>query len=68
MTDLDRNEKTQQVVVNEEGQFSIWPAGREIPRGWSKASMAGTKDECLVYIERIWRDMRPKSLKLNEPQ
>ena len=39
------------VVVNLEGQYSIWPAGREIPRGWDEAGKAGPREDCLAFIE-----------------
>ncbi len=67
----DRNYK---VVINHEEQYSIWPAGREAPRGWKDIPMPevtgfvkagqpmGTKAECLRYIEEVWTDMRPLSL------
>jgi uncharacterized protein YbdZ (MbtH family) len=51
------------VVINHEEQYSIWPAGREIPLGWRAAGKAGTKAECLAYIEEVWTDMRPLSLR-----
>lgn len=51
------------VVVNHEEQYSIWPEGRELPLGWSDAGKHGTKRECLDYIEVIWTDMRPLSLR-----
>jgi MbtH protein len=50
------------VVVNDEGQYSIWPAGKEIPAGWHATGKTGTKDECLSHIEEVWTDMRPRSL------
>ncbi|MEX2628705.1 MAG: MbtH family NRPS accessory protein [Tistlia sp.] len=52
-----------QVVVNGEEQYSIWPAERELPLGWSPAGKQGSKQECLDYIEEIWTDMRPLSLR-----
>ena len=51
------------VVVNDEEQYSIWPADREIPPGWRDAGKEGTKAECLAYIEEVWTDMRPLSLR-----
>ncbi|MFF3672032.1 MbtH family protein [Microtetraspora malaysiensis] len=51
------------VVRNDEEQYSIWPADRENPSGWYDAGFSGTKDECLEHIERVWTDMRPKSLR-----
>lgn len=51
------------VVVNHEEQYSIWPYDREIPLGWSTVGVEGSKDECLDYIEEVWTDMRPLSLR-----
>src|SRR4051812_19165912 len=51
------------VVLNDEEQYSIWPEGREIPLGWRAEGTAGSKDECLAHIEKIWTDMRPRSLR-----
>jgi MbtH protein len=50
-------------VVNEEEQYSIWPQGRPLPPGWRDAGSAGTKEECLQFIENVWTDMRPLSLR-----
>ena len=52
-----------QVVMNDEEQYSIWFADREPPAGWRAVGKAGPKDECLDYIERVWTDMRPLSLR-----
>ena len=51
------------VVINQEEQYSIWPADRELPLGWREAGRQGLKDECLAYIEEVWTDMRPLSLR-----
>jgi MbtH protein len=52
------------VVVNHEEQYSIWPAEREIPNGWRAVGKQGVKNDCLSYIEEVWTDMRPLSLRL----
>ena len=54
---------TYKVVTNHEEQYSIWPADRENALGWSDAGKSGTKPECLAYIEEVWTDMRPLSLR-----
>lgn len=60
----DENDTTiYTVVINEEEQYSIWPAGREIPLGWRDAGKSGTKEECLAYIKEVWTDMRPLTLR-----
>lgn len=51
------------VVVNHEEQYSIWAADRELPLGWSEVGKQGSKADCLAYIESVWTDMRPKSLR-----
>jgi MbtH protein len=51
------------VVCNEEAQYSIWPAGRAVPAGWTKVGFTGAKADCLDYISRRWTDMRPLSLR-----
>lgn len=52
-----------EVVVNHEEQYSIWPAGRELPLGWNTVGKQGPKEACLSYIEEVWTDMRPLSLR-----
>lgn len=51
------------VVMNHEEQYSIWPAERENPLGWTSVGKSGPKDECLSYIKEVWTDMRPLSLR-----
>jgi len=51
------------VVINDEEQYSIWPADRANPAGWHDVGPHGTKSECLDYIETVWTDMRPASLR-----
>jgi MbtH protein len=52
-----------QVVVNHEEQYSIWPARKEIPAGWTATGPTGTREECLAHIREVWTDMRPRSLR-----
>jgi MbtH protein len=62
---MDDSEDTRPyvVVVNHEEQYSIWLDGREVPGGWRTVGKSGTKKECLDYIEEVWTDMRPLSLR-----
>jgi uncharacterized protein YbdZ (MbtH family) len=50
------------VLVNDEGQYSLWPAFREVPSGWTAVGPSGKRADCLDWIEKTWTDMRPKSL------
>ena len=65
MSPFEDNEDTTayQVVVNHEEQYSIWPVDRDLPLGWNAAGKSGSKAECLAYIEEVWTDMRPLSLR-----
>jgi MbtH protein len=51
------------VVMNGEEQYSIWLADRPPPAGWSEVGKKGTKSECLSYVNEVWTDMRPLSLR-----
>ncbi len=61
--DEQEDTTTYKVVLNHEEQYSIWPADRENAQGWRDAGQVGTKAECLAYIEKVWTDMRPLSLR-----
>lgn len=60
---FDDEDTTFQVVVNEEEQYSIWFADRELPPGWRAEGPRAKKSECLRYIEEVWTDIRPKSVR-----
>ena len=50
------------VLVNDEGQYSLWPTFVDIPAGWSAVHEPAARKVCLDYINQTWTDMRPKSL------
>lgn len=52
------------VLINDEEQYSLWPAFAEIPNGWRIVFGEDSRPECLAYVEKKWTDMRPKSLRL----
>jgi MbtH protein len=52
-----------QVVVNEEEQFSVWPADRPVPAGWRSDGTTGSRAECLDHIAAVWTDMTPAGLR-----
>ena len=56
-------EDTYLVVLNDEEQYSVWFADRELPAGWRAEGTSGSRDECLAHIDRVWTDMRPLSLR-----
>lgn len=49
-------------LVNDEGQYSLWPVFADVPGGWRVVHGPDARDACLGYIERSWTDMRPRSL------
>lgn len=61
--DARRESTVYKVVVNDEEQFSIWPAHRANPPGWHDEGTVGHRDACLDHIERVWTDMRPRSVR-----
>lgn len=63
MMDDSVDDRPYDVVVNDEEQYSIWLADRELPAGWRREGFTGGREECLSHIEIIWTDMRPLSLR-----
>lgn len=54
---------TYKVVINHEEQYSIWQSYRENAPGWRDGGKSGSKAECLAYIQEVWTDLRPLSLR-----
>jgi uncharacterized protein YbdZ (MbtH family) len=50
------------VLVNDEGQHSLWPNFAKVPDGWAVKFGPEHREACAEYIERNWVDMRPNSL------
>jgi len=50
------------VLVNDEGQYSLWPSFKDVPQGWTVAKKSDSRAACLDYINQNWTDMRPNSL------
>lgn len=50
------------VLVNDEGQHSIWPDFAKVPDGWLSIYGPELRHNCIEYIEAHWVDMRPQSL------
>jgi len=59
----EQDDRIYKVVVNHEGQYSIWPADRENALGWTDAGKEGSKAQVLAYIQQVWTDMGPASLR-----
>ncbi|MEU6236009.1 MbtH family protein [Kitasatospora sp. NPDC047058] len=50
------------VLVNDEGQHSLWPTTVAVPAGWETAFGPDTRQAALDHIEANWTDLRPRSL------
>lgn len=50
------------VLVNNEGQHSLWPEFAAAPDGWTAAFGVADRAACIAYINENWVDMRPRSL------
>ncbi|MEU3650031.1 MbtH family protein [Lentzea sp. NPDC034063] len=50
------------VLINDEGQHSLWPTFVDVPAGWTVAHPEDTRDACLQFVSDNWTDMRPRSL------
>ena len=63
MTNPFEDEKgTYHVLINDEGQHSLWPSFIDVPKGWTIIRKSDTRAACLDFINKNWTDMRPNSL------
>lgn len=51
------------VVVNDEGQHSIWPTFAEVPAGWRVVFGPAGRAEVIAYVDGNWTDLRPSGLR-----
>jgi len=51
------------VLVNEEGQHSLWPVFADVPKGWSAVHGPDDRAGCLDHVNVHWTDLRPRSLR-----
>lgn len=50
------------VLVNAEGQHSLWPEFAPAPEGWTAVFGVADRASCVAYVDAHWTDMRPLSL------
>lgn len=60
---FDDEDGVYQVLVNDEGQHSLWPSFAPVPDGWTSVFGPDNRQACLAYVDEHWTDMRPKSLR-----
>jgi MbtH protein len=51
------------VLINHEEQYSLWPRYKLVPAGWRAVGKEGSREECCEYVDKVWTDMRPLSLR-----
>ncbi len=59
---FDVQDGTFSVLVNDEGQHSLWPDFAEVPAGWTVAHGPAGRDDCVEYVNANWTDLRPRGL------
>lgn len=59
----DDNKQQYKVLISIEEQYCFWPINKKVPFGWEDTGVSGDKEVCSEYVNRVWVDMRPKSLK-----
>jgi MbtH protein len=59
---FDNQEGRFVVLINDEGEHSLWPTFIAVPSGWSVILPECDREICLGYIRQHWVDMRPASL------
>jgi MbtH protein len=59
----EHDDRSHIALVNDEEQYSLWPAARPVPDGWRPSGEPGSREACLARISELWVDMRPRSLR-----
>jgi MbtH protein len=59
---FDDQDGTFLALVNDEGQYSLWPEYATVPAGWTISHGPAPRRDCLDHIEAHWTDLRPRSL------
>lgn len=63
MADEEEDTRVYIVLINAEEQYSLWLKEKKIPPGWQSVGKEGSKAECVSYVDTVWTDMRPLSLR-----
>ena len=61
--DTDEDTRAYVVLMNDEEQYSLWLKSNPVPAGWRAVGFEGSKQECSHYVDEVWTDMRPLSLR-----
>jgi len=63
MSETSDDQTVYKVLINDEEQYSLWPSDSPVPAGWREAGKSGTRQGCVAYVDSVWTDMRPLSLR-----
>ena len=61
---FENDNYTYKVLINEEGQYSLWPVFLDVPIGWNVVHEEASRHDCLQYVENTWTDLNQKVIKL----
>jgi MbtH protein len=59
---FDDPDGTFSVLVNDEGQHSLWPGFADVPAGWDVVHGPTGRAACVDYVNARWTDIRPRSV------
>jgi MbtH protein len=62
-SDDQEAQQTYVVLVNHEEQYSLWLSHKDIPAGWKRVGVSGSKAECMEYVDKVWTDITPLSVR-----
>lgn len=63
---FENAEESYAVLINSEGQYSLWPDFLDIPSGWDQVYGVANRQECLDYVNSNWDNIMPNSAKTIE--
>lgn len=52
------------VLINDEEQYSLWSSSIAVPAGWRVVHGPTNKQACLDYVDDVWKDLTPRSVRL----
>ena len=52
---FENDNYTYKVLINEEGQYSLWPVFLDVPIGWNVVHEEASRHDCLQYVENTDR-------------
>jgi len=56
---FDNESLSFQVLKNQQGEFSLWPAQHQVPSGWDIQHGPDTRTSCIAYVEKHWLAINP---------